>query len=306
MAWAVTLLSAFFCPTTLAWTATKTTASHFPELELIATLPVEGSANLDLSGLALRRGTLHAVSDKDDKAIYRIQLDKGLTMARLEKAFPITLPAESKDQRCDWEALAPAPDGRWLLASETQHRVLVLPAQGGTGTWLTGNLQPAARSHGLLQVANAGLEGLAVAPDGTLYLAAERQGRGLIAWHPKRDPLFYPFSTSIAILSPPRIPDFSELQWCEGRLFAVYRNAELLVELEKKDGTWREKRGWSYRSTVTLPQWRYIADTFGMVEGMAITAGRIYLCADNNRSGRSAAPADRRGLLYIFKRPPDL
>jgi uncharacterized protein YjiK len=291
----------------LAWSAAAPASEpSFPELELAAAVPVDGSDGLDLSGLALRGRTLYAVSDKDDARIFRIVLAPGHASARLEPAVPITLPPDSGKGRCDWEGLDIAPDGRWLLASELKHRVLALPAKGGTGTWITPNLQPAARPHGMLQVTNAGLEGLTAGPGGTLILAAERQNRGLIEIAPGRPAVFFPLTTSITRLHPPRVPDLAAVEWTGTHLLGLYRNAELLVRLEKKDGAWNETRAWSFRQTVRRPDLRYIAATFGMVEGLALSKDFIYLCADNNRSGRATDPADRRGLLYIFKRPPEL
>lgn len=278
----------------------------FPELELIAAVPVDGSSGLDLSGLALRGKTLYAISDKDDIRIFRIILAPDLGSARLEPALTFRLPPESGKGRCDWEGLSVAPDGRWLLASELKHRVLAVPARGGTGTWLTPRLQPAGQPHRMLQVANAGLEGVTAAPDGTLYLAAERQQRGLIIIPPGAAPAFFPLDSSIARLTPPRVPDLAALEWTPRGLIGLYRNAESLVRLQKTDQGWRETRAWSYRRTVRSPELRYIADVFGQMEGLALGKDRIYLCADNNRSGRAADPADRRGLLYVFRRPADL
>jgi hypothetical protein len=291
----------------LAWsTAAAAATPHIPELELVAALPIDGSDGLDLSGLAMRGRALYAVSDKDDTRIFRIVLAPGHASARLEPAVPITLPSDSGKGRCDWEGLAIHPDGRWLLASELKHRVLAVPAKGGIGTWITPNLQPAAHPHGMLQVANAGLEGLTVGPGGTLILAAERQNRGLIEIAPGHPPIFFPLSTSIVRLPSPRVPDLAAVEWTGTHLLGLYRNAELLVRLEKQNDAWIETRAWSFRQTVRHPKLRYIAASYGMVEGLAISKDFIYLCADNNRSGRAADPSDRRGLLYIFKRPPEL
>lgn len=278
----------------------------FPELELVAAVPVDGSEGLDLSGLALRGRSLYAVSDKDDSRIYRIINSPGFASARLEPAIPIHLPADSGKERCDWEGLTVAPDGRWLLASELHHRALALPAKGGTGTWLTPALQRTSAAHGLLQVANAGIEGITVGPGGSIFLAAERQERGLIECPPGAAPLFFPIRSSIAILTPPRIPDLAAIEWTGSYLIGLYRNAELLVRLEKIGPAWKETQAWSFRSAVQRPDLRYIAGTFGMIEGLALSKDRIYLCADNNRSGRTKDPGDRRGLLYVFRRPAGL
>lgn len=277
-----------------------------PELKCLAALPIEGSAGLDLSGLALRGKTLHAISDKKNTTIYRISLDTGLTSARLEPAVTIQLPAADAKKRMDWEGLCGAPDGRWLLASEEQARVLAVPARGGMGTWLTPPLFKSAAEHGMLAVPNAGLEGIAAAPDGTLYLAAERQPRGLIIIPPQAAPAFFPLSTSIARVTVPRFPDLADLAWTPRGLLGVYRNAECLVRLQNLSGRWRETDAWSFRQTVRRPDLRYIAATFGMAEGLALDRSRIYLCVDNNRSGRAIDRADRRSLLLIFERPADL
>jgi len=288
-----------------AWAPAAVTPA-FPELDLAAAVPVDGSSGLDLSGLALKGRSLYAVSDKEDGHIQRIILSPDLTSARLEPAIPITLPPGTEKGRCDWEGLAVAPDGRWLLASELRHRALALPASGGAGTWLTPSLQESAAPHGMLQVANAGLEGITSGPEGVLLLAAERQERGLIEWTSGSPAAFFPIRSSIATLHPPRIPDLAAIEWTGSHLIGLYRNAELLVRLEKSGTTWKETRAWSFRSAIRRQEFSYIARTFGMIEGMALSKDRVYLCADNNRSGRSSDPSDRRGLLFIFKRPPEL
>lgn len=290
----------------LAAATTLAAEPLFPELELIAAVAVDGSEGHDLSGLALRGPHLYAVSDKDDTHIFRIHLTPDLSSARMDPAIRITLPSDSGKGRCDWEGLDVAPDGRWLLASELKNRVLALPRFGGTGVWITPPLQTSGQTTHMLQVTNAGLEGVTAGAHSTLILAAERQNRGLIEIRPDAPPAFFPLNTSIARLRPPRIPDLSAVEWTGRRLVAIYRNAELLVVLEKKQDTWQETRAWSFSQTVRRPDLRYIADTFGMVEGLALAPDRIYLCADNNRSGRVADPSDRRGMVYIFRRPREL
>lgn len=70
----------------------------------------------------------------------------------------------------DSEGLARAPDGSLFVSFEGQHRVMRFPADGSAPVTLP---RPEAFDA---MITNAGLEALAIAPDGTLFTLPERSG----------------------------------------------------------------------------------------------------------------------------------
>ena len=88
-----------------------------------------------------------------------------------------------------------------------------------------------------------------------------------------------------------------------GSLYALFRNAHLVVQLERIDGSFEETRAWSYQHIETDPELAYLAQTYGQVEGLAISGREVYLIFDNNLGGRQSNPNDGRPL-FIHARMP--
>ena len=103
-----------------------------------------------------------------------------------------------------------------------------------------------------------------------------------------------------------RPADFSDLSAADGRVYALVRNAHLVVRLNRSAEGWREERAWSYAATENDPRFVYADTSFGLGEGLAIGPHEVFVVLDNNGQARRAAPADRRALLFRFARPSDL
>jgi len=274
----------------------RLSAAPSPELSLERALVVEGSAELDLSGLHFHQGKLLAVSDKVDDTVYEIVVDpKG---ARIKTHRRFTPPA-APSVKMDWEALQSGPDGVLYLASEKNGRIATLSPKARKAVWLT----PPTECGGISDPA-AGIEGLAFLDKDHLLLAKEREPRGLVEWT-RGTFTWFPLIETRLPLPPGRTPDFADLHADQGRVFALARNSEMLVELRKEKKTWTEGKAWSFSQSVRDPRYAYLADKFGQAEGLAMDDQRIYLVIDNNRSGRVADPKDRRATLFIFARPVD-
>lgn len=65
----------------LALASLASFASDWPELKLTGEHPIEGMRGGNLSGLALCRGALWGVSDRDDDRIYRLEQQEGVWRA---------------------------------------------------------------------------------------------------------------------------------------------------------------------------------------------------------------------------------
>ncbi len=277
------------------------TAAPLEELTLMRALVIEGSTELDLSGLHWIGGRLLAVSDKAGNTVYEIQFWPESEMARLKTHRTFT-PPPSPTGLWDWEALQSGPDGTLYLASEKNGRIARLSPKARKATWLS----PPTRIGGI-DDSSVGLEGLAFLGENHFLMAKEREPSGLIEWRStdKSDLAFIwqPLTFTRLSLPPERNSDIADLHREGGRIYALARNAEAIVELEWKEKGWKEGQAWSFAQTVRDPRHAYLAAKYGQAEGLSMDSKHIYLVIDNNRSGRVTDPKDRRATLFIFQRP---
>jgi hypothetical protein len=122
--------------------------------------------------------TLTAVSDLGRFAEMRLALDAGLrpTALSLIRTGPLRDGAGRPLERGhagDAESLARLPDGSWLVGFERWHRIRAYRTLASPGTYVE------APPRLELAPANAGLESLAVLPDGRLVAIAEEFPPGL-------------------------------------------------------------------------------------------------------------------------------
>jgi len=69
--------------------ALSSQAAPWPELKFVAEYPVEGMRGGNLSGLALCKGELWTVSDRDDDLIYRLNTQAPVWQA---ESVPVAAP----------------------------------------------------------------------------------------------------------------------------------------------------------------------------------------------------------------------
>lgn len=274
-----------------------------PALVLVGIYPLDNGPDLvEPSGLTLVNGRLFTVGDKFDRTIFAIEIEP--PSARLVPAVEFQPPAS---EAMDWEGITADEHGNFYLISERMGRMLVV-SPDGSSSWATPDLRGSARGLGMFQQMNAGFEGIArLGPDHFLG-AAERQARGLVEWRKVGDqwqvaPYLMdssPYSSHTAF---PRVLDFSALDADGGRIFALFRNAHLLVELALTGNGYEEIAAWSYREGELHPDWMYREQRYGQAEGLVVDGEDVYIVIDNNRSGRAANPADRRSLLLHLRFP---
>jgi hypothetical protein len=276
-------------------------ASPF-ELELERALPIEADGNFQPSGLLMWQGRLLTVSDKHDRTVFMLAL--GRAEARASPLVRFEAPAAGA-RKLDWEGLALDNDGSFLLASEGHYRVLTV-TRTGESDWRTASLEEAGRRAGLFRAPNAGLEGLAALPNGELLLAAERHPRGLLqaaGTPPHHATRVWLMERGSCRPAPGRSFDFSDLTTFEGSVYALERNAHLVVQLRRHADGYVMPRVWSFGATENDPRFAYQDRTFGLAEGLAIDREHVFVVLDNNGDQRAADRADRRPLLFVFRRP---
>jgi hypothetical protein len=275
-----------------------------PELELIHAWSVEGPDNFQPSALALRDGVLLTVSDKHSDTIFRVDL--GVDVARCVPAVHFTGPEPlPRNGWLDLEAIVPAPDGGFYLASEEGARLLHVPAGGGAAKWVTPDMRPMGAADGLMVKHNAYCEGLALLDGGRFLVAAEREPRGLLEISGEGDPVRVRsqlMETTHLPVPGGRNVDFADLFGWHGRMFALARNQHLVVELVREsDGAWREGEAWSFAATECAAAYRFEEETFGLTEGLAIDDHTITIVIDNGNTPRLGRKNDTRPWLFAFR-----
>jgi len=275
----------------------------YPELEGVAFHPLDASGLLEPSGLVKVDGELYTVADKDNGRIFRVEF--GAEGTRLVPAITFRPPSRGT---LDWEGVTADAEGTFYLISERHGRLLRVTHDGEAG-WASPDLRPKARKEGLFTKRNAGFEGVTWLGPGHFLGAVEREPRGLVEWREASGKTVViphsmnrsPFQDALPLL---RIPDFSALASDGERTFAIFRNAHLLVRLERTaDGGWTEAEAWSFRHLETDPQWAFQSQTYGQVEGLAVDGDEVWLILDNNLGTRQADPTDRRPLLIHARMP---
>ncbi len=306
-------------PTASALAAASPPAASPPaiaELVLTAALPLEIEGDFQPSALLLHEGELLTVSDKHDDTLFAIE--RGATSATL-RPFVRFEPPTGEPPALDWEGLSAAPGGGWLLASESRLRVLLVepgdassdaggPARG-RARWLTPSLHGVGAAKGCFHVPNAGFEGIVFSPPDRLVLAVEREPRALLelgVGHAPAAADVQLMPASVYPAEPGRHEDFADLTHSRGQLYALVRNAHLIVRLEREPGGWREGRAFSFRNAENDPRYRYESRTYGLAEGLAMSEREVFVVLDNNGQAREADRGDRRPMLFIFERPASL
>jgi hypothetical protein len=278
-------------------------AGKFPQLELVAALPVDVPLPLEPSGLTEWNGILYTVADKADDTIF--QLVPGEESVELAPAIRF-IPPEPGEM--DWEGICVDSGGSFYLISENHGRVLRVTTDG-TATWATDDLRDKASGPGLFAKSNAGFEGIAWLGPNKWLGAVEREPRGLVEWSgfggstkvvaTRLD--HSPYSSALPLI---RLPDFSGLDADGGRVYALFRAAHLVVRLDRVDGTLTEAAAWSYAHIETDPRWAFRSQTYGQAEGLVVNGRDVYLIFDNNLGGRQADPNDGRPL-FVHARFPE-
>ena len=301
-------------------------------LQLLEERPVAGMTNGNLSGLTWCQGALWAVSDRDDRRLYRLHAAPGIWQAEAENfSAPVAPPSGLswgqqigswgvgivRGGELDFEGLSCDAAGNRYLVSEAQVAVLKLPLDGSPN-WLPlpPNLLGQARVSGLFRQFNALAEGLAVDPAGKrLWLAAERQNRGLIAlqqqtggWACAQSCVLLSESTyqyAPAQMGGERLPvDFSDLAFYDGKLFTLERLQLQVCRRNPADG--RAERCWSFADTALTDARRYPVP-YGVAEALVVDAEGAWIGLDNGASmgGDDYARSDgeRRPIIWRFAAP---
>ncbi|MCR8933437.1 MULTISPECIES: esterase-like activity of phytase family protein [unclassified Pseudomonas] len=315
----------------LVWSSIGLAAD--PELRMLSEHPVEGMRGGNLSGLARCGEQLWTVSDRDDDQIYRLDTrdkvwkaeavlidvptvpnDPGRTLAMQAQS---ALRALAGNGKLDFEGITCDPAGNLYVLSETYSAILRISPDGGI-RWLQISLRMVtmAREAGLLIHANALFEGLIITGIASteIWLAAERQKRGLVKIKRSIAPVYYTWFCGAECVvmteeglapQPPQFPDstwvdkdFSDIALFNKKLFLLDRNAFKICRHEMLTG--KQERCWSFAADALVPSRQYAA-RHGMTEALLVDAQGAWIGVDNNFATR--ADGESRPIVWRFAAP---
>ncbi|BCX65854.1 MULTISPECIES: esterase-like activity of phytase family protein [Pseudomonas] len=311
----------------LLLTSITVSAEPIPQLRMLSEHAVDGMRGGNLSGLAQCGKELWTVSDRDDDQIYRLETGDGTWRAQavgidvppvpdsgLPWGIRVRVWAASfiRGGDLDFEGITCDNAGNRYVVSEAHAAVLQIPP-AGPASWLKISplLVREARASGLLLHFNAVFEGLAINPAGDqLWLAAEREGRGLLMI--KRKQTVWDCDGGCVLLSeagmemqPAQFPgararprDFADLALFNGKLFTLERN---VYQICRRDAvTAKVERCWSFADEALQENRRY-PQPFGLAEALVVDAEGAWIGVDNNNGAR--ADGEVRPIVWRFAAP---
>ena len=311
----------------LLLTSVSALAEPVQELRVLSEHPVEGMRGGNLSGLAMCGKELWTVSDRDDDQIYRLNTADQVWQAEAvhidvplvpDTGLPWGLRSRNwaasfvRGGDLDFEGISCDSAGNRYIVSEGHAAVLQVPVSG-PANWLkiSPMLVREARASGMLLQFNALFEGLAINPAGDkMWLAAERQGRGLLMI--KRKQTLWDCDGGCVLLSeagkemqPAQFPrakavtrDFADVSLFNGKLFTLERNA---YQICRRDAvTAKVERCWSFADEALQEHRRY-QNPFGLTEALIVDAEGAWVGTDNNNDAR--ADGEVRPVVWRFAAP---
>jgi hypothetical protein len=311
----------------LLLTSFTASAEPVPQLRLLSGHAVDGMPGGNLSGLAQCGNELWTVSDRDDNQIYRLDTREHVWQAETvhievpavpDSGLPWGLKSRVwaasfvRGGDLDYEGITCDSAGNRYVVSEGHAAVLQIPPSG-PASWLkiSPTMVREARARGLLLQFNSIFEGLAINPAGDqLWLAAERQGRGLLLI--KRKQTVWDCEGGCVLLSeagremqPAQFPkakavsrDFSDVSLFSGKLFTLERNNYKICRRDPQ--TAEVERCWSYADELLHDNLRY-SQGYGLEEALVVDADGAWIGVDNNNGTR--ADGENRPVVWRFAAP---
>lgn len=304
-------------------------AGELEQLQLLAEHPIDGVPRGNLSGLAWCGDGFWTVSDRDDDRLYRLVPGEQTWSVEVEQ-FQAPPPPPSglpwglnQSQRVigwirggmlDFEGITCDGSGNRYLVSEASLGILHLPPVGPP-QWLKlpSALVRQARGAGLLQRHNAFLEGIAVdAGSQRLWLAAERERRGLLVLHRQRADWYcnggclllseggFEAPPPQSGLTRPQPLDFSDVMFYREKLYTLERMAHQICRRSLSTG--QAEHCWSFADAALAEPSRYPAFSGG-AEGLWLDTKGAWILIDND--GQPRADGERRSIIWHFAAPQD-
>jgi hypothetical protein len=267
-------------------------------------LDTPNGRRFDASGLCWTQEGLLTLDDKQ-QSLFRIHFGTSTSSAAISPAtnsFSSLLLRpwiSSKTNTFDFEGLARDDNGRLYLCEEQRRAIFRFDPSSNQLELLPIDWSPVSKFFSKTD-RNASFEGVAVG-NGKLYVANERSQSRIIVVDLRTLKVTAHFQAKGAAFSLIE-PHYSDLCFFQGRLFALLRHQETILEIDP--ATTRVLAEYEFGSIENAPEVAYLKDyPTGAMEGLAVTADYFYLVTDNNGKGRSKYPSDHRPTLFRCARP---
>jgi uncharacterized protein YjiK len=273
--------------------------------EKIWQLNLPNGQRFDASGLAFTpEGDLLTLSDRGPE-IYKIKFRQNTNAADLVliptcfNSQQLKPYAREKIDRYDSEGIAVDAKGTIYVCEEANRWILRCDPGQGKVERLPIDWRPVQKYFDLSDL-NASFEGVAVSPD-KLYVANERQVGRIIVVDLATLKIVDDFSVHPAG-SNARDIHYSDLCWFDGVLYALLRESRCVVAIQPADH--RVIAEYDFKEMEREPEvlYRSLYPTSQM-EGLAVDKDYIWLCTDNNGTGRAKYPHDIRPTLFKCRKP---
>ncbi len=309
--------------------ATAETTGHGGAPELKLKHASFAQSNEEISGAVLSGKDLLMVSDNaEDHFVYRAVPDgnrftvaKALDLTRLDgySNYVDALKTEGrvpvKDRRIDFEGITACGDKIYMI-NERVRQVLVIEDKKRV-TRLAVDFSGYAELFG--GGPNAGFEGLAVdCATNTLYVAKEREPRQIFVIDLKTLQITKNFDVPSSDRAGQRVinpftaeglmdigPDFADLAFDGGYLYAIERNTYEIAKIDPKTFEVVARRSY-YKTEKPLYE---TGEPFGAAEALSLTADEITIGIDNNQTPlthfakKTYGVKGKFGALLVFERP---
>lgn len=296
------------------------------ELELVSEHPVAGMDAGNLSGLVWCGDALWAVSDREDDRLYRLDSSATVWQAEAERFVAPPAPVMPlpwglrmrawvsglvRGGHLDFEGISCDAKGNRYLVSETRAAVLQVPP-AADAQWLNlpEGMVRQARASGMLLNFNSLFEGIAIDPAGErLWLAAERERRGLVVLHNRRATWRCEGgcvllseggdeASPAALSDKPAPVDFSDLAFFEDKLYTLERQAHRICR--RAPATGDAERCWSFAAAALTDERRYPVH-YGMAEALSVDGQGAWIGLDNG--GHARGDGETRPVVWRFAAP---
>ena len=267
--------------------------------------PAGTQGEFEPSGLVVLENRLLVVTDEEEfPDIYLLKpLDKDTVEAETFR----TVPAISGLGGHDFEGITFCKD-RFFIVEEETSTVIEVDKEGR------------AKAHPLDFVSihkekniavpfgtkGAGLEGIACDEvTGVLYVAQERMFRMIYALDLISFRVFDFVDVPAGWLTPryvaglPVFPDYADLYFEDGFLYALQRNDRIVLKIDPKEKQLVSRLELQFKES----DYYDYKEPFGMAEGLYLSKDRIYIVLDNNGVARTGDTQSISSLLLEFDRP---
>ena len=273
-----------------------------PRRSWVVTAPTSATERVDPSGIARVGADLVVVSDKAHlPLLYRLTFNES-RLVRMQAWRPVG----GAEVGHDTEGLTICDGTMWVVV-EGDNQLVRLPLVGDAEVLKLDFSAVGTEIPSAITWMNAGLEGVACASDGRIWVAKEREPRAIFTidartgsatgvWEQwaRADRVRELGGRDVA-------PSWSDLQFLDGHLYALHRDGRAVVRLDPSSGVQTALMHLELDEQAIYSG----ASPYGMAEGLWIEGDAVWILLDNNDDTMKAGPraGEPAPMLFEYPRP---